>query len=116
MGAQDFYDVVARCETNTDRKVAFNGLREAAQYDCGHAGYTGTIAEKQEFTFMKLVNEDTTFEEVHEAIDDGFDEVFEKLDVIFGEHNGETAFRRYSDKWGPALCYDTKSKTVFCGL
>ena len=43
MGAEQF-DVVVLGED--DVRTAFAAAREQAQYDYGHAGYTGTIAEK----------------------------------------------------------------------
>ncbi len=45
MGAEEFY-VVAEGSTAQD---AFTKAVEQAQYDHGHGGYTGTIAEKDEF-------------------------------------------------------------------
>jgi hypothetical protein len=36
------------------RKAAFSKAVKDAQYECGHGVYTGTIAEKDEFTFVGL--------------------------------------------------------------
>lgn len=67
-------------------KEAFNNAVEEAQYDYGHAGYTGTIAEKSNFVMFTLP-EGKDAEEYAE-------EVIEKGD------------KRINDKWGPAGCID----------
>ena len=48
MGACDF-GVRAKGKT---AKEAFNNAVEEAQYESGHGGYTGTIAEKHAFNLM----------------------------------------------------------------
>ncbi len=67
-----------------DPKVAFQGERERAQYDYGHAGYTGTIAEKGSFVKITstVMTEDEALDLAHELISKGD--------------------RRINDKWGPA--------------
>lgn len=63
---------------------AFTKAVEKAQYDHGHEGYTGTIAEKDEFEVIILGS--MTFEDA--------------------EDKAESLFRlrddRIDDKWGPA--------------
>lgn len=46
MGAHTFYTR----SSGEDAKSAFQNAVEDAQYRYGHAGYTGTIAEKTSFT------------------------------------------------------------------
>lgn len=48
MGAYDFTSTA----TGKNPGDAFSAAREQALYDYGHAGYTGTIAEKYEYVFI----------------------------------------------------------------
>lgn len=99
MGGEQFFDE-ARGKTADE---AFKAAVSEAQYDYGHTGYTGTIAEKCEFktftcpdvvdikTFIRWCN--------------GYPEV--DLDDIPQEHHEVvTACREVADgsKWGPAAC------------
>lgn len=77
---------------------AFRAAREQAQYDNGHAGYTGTIAEKHKFVMV------TT----------------EKLAVADAEALAEKLIDkcdpRIDDKWGPAGCVGlTDGRWLFFG-
>lgn len=63
---------------------AFKAARAEAQYDHGHSGYSGTLAEKTEFTLIDLPAGKTPAEYAAELIDGGDD--------------------RIDDKWGPAGC------------
>jgi hypothetical protein len=70
-------------------EVAFKGAVDEAQYDHGHSGYSGTIAEKDSFT---LVDTPET-----------------------GKDNEipESLWDRFDDKWGPAGCYKVK-EGLYC--
>jgi GH43 family beta-xylosidase len=89
-------------------QAAFNAAREQAQYDYGHAGYTGTIAEKHEFILIPLP---TMYDEhTGEELDPG--ETAERYahQLI---NNGDP---RIDDKWGPAGCFQIDANTfVFFG-
>ena len=63
---------------------AFTELVQQAQYDYGHSGYTGTIAEKDSFKMVELPKEKNVYDFIEECLDneDGF----------------------WNDKWGPAAC------------
>lgn len=50
MGATDFFEI-ARGKT---AKEAFKNARKQAQYDYGHGGYTGSIAEKNSFIVFSV--------------------------------------------------------------
>lgn len=65
-------------------KEAFRDAVESAAWYHGHGGYTGTIAEKHEFT-MIAPNPGETPEECAQRLIDADDP-------------------RISDKWGPAGC------------
>jgi hypothetical protein len=65
---------------------AFNDAVQQAQYDHGHSGYTGTIAEKDSFKMIEVPKDIPTDKNSLRdwAIDKGIEEV--------------------DDKWGPAGC------------
>jgi hypothetical protein len=48
MGADLFYST----SSGPDAKTAFRDAVNEAAYECGHSGYTGTIAEKDEFVIV----------------------------------------------------------------
>lgn len=67
---------------------AFESAVEQAQYDYGHAGYTGTLAEKMNFIMIP-----------YSADKDGDPRKFASR--LIGEGD-----QRIDDKWGPAGCLD----------
>lgn len=69
-----------------DAKEAFGNAVEQAQYDYGHAGYTGTIAEKHGFV---MVTDERLSYEAAEAL---------ARKLIDAEDP------RVDDKWGDAGC------------
>lgn len=81
MGGETFY-TEAKGKT---AKEAFSKAREEAQYEHGHGGYSGTIAEKSSFTMIPLA---------------GLDPYVESDRLI------NDADPRIDDKWGPAGCFD----------
>jgi hypothetical protein len=79
MGAQTF---TAFAEGKT-AKEAFSRVVDQAQYDYGHSGYTGTIAEKTSFVIIQdCQTREDAYAKARELMDDDDD--------------------RISDKWGPA--------------
>ncbi len=82
MGAAVF-ETVSRGESP---RKAFRNAVDRALYESGHAGYTGTIAEKQEFINISLPKGEDPFAFANKLID---------------EDDG-----RIRDKWGPAGCID----------
>ena len=82
MGADTFYQK-AKGKT---AKAAFTNAQKAARHDHGHSGYTGTIAEKNEFVLIPLpagANPEA------------------EADRLISEDDS-----RVTDKWGPAGCFD----------
>jgi hypothetical protein len=67
---------------------AFEAAVKKAQYDHGHRGYSGTIAEKSSFTMIKLP----------EGIEPG-----DYADLLNSKNDP-----RIDDKWGPAGCFEIK--------
>ncbi len=84
MGATTFITQAAG-KTAAD---AFEAARKQAQYDHGHSGYTGTVAEKDEFVLIPFPGGDDT---VAEAFADAL--------IRAGD-------KRVDSKWGPAGCLD----------
>ena len=82
MGAQVFTTTAK----GSDARNAFIGAVREAQYECGHGGYTGTIAEKHGFTVIPLEEGREPYEYAGELIDE--------------------CDRRVNDKWGPAGCFE----------
>jgi len=81
MGADSF---MTRAVGKT-AKAAFAEAQAKARYDHGHAGYTGTIAEKDSFTLIATVGTEKEAYEMAEKLMDAGD-------------------KRIDDKWGPAGC------------
>lgn len=93
MGADSFRITHSRGKT---AKEAFAAAREEAQYEHGHGGYSGTIAEKHSFTVIPLPKDTDPMLEVERLIDED-DE-------------------RIQDKWGPAGCIDLGKDPVHPAL
>lgn len=99
MGADNFAQTVTGCKTASE---AFDYAVEQAEYAYGHAGYTGTIAEKDSFVVVtppEGVTAKQAFQywDLGEWGDNRFRFSVEQriaLDTIAGE---------FDDKWGPAL-------------
>ena len=92
MGAESFYQ-----EANgKTAKEAFKTAYDEACYDYGHRGYTGTLAEKDDFTVIKLPEGQEPYEYSQKLIDD--------------------CDERIDDKWGPAGCFNLgEGKFLFFG-
>ena len=81
MGADSF---MTRAVGKTAQK-AFAAAKEQAYFDHGHAGYTGTIAEKNSFTLIATVGTEKEAQKMAQELMDADDP-------------------RIDDKWGPAGC------------
>lgn len=89
MGAETFSQVAS----GATAQEAFRAAVEQARYDYGHAGYTGTIAEKDSFIMLDVSDERLAEIQQQRWFDySGDDPLWEKVD----------------DKWGPAGCIDLK--------
>ena len=82
MGAEVFF-----AESNgKTAEQAFVEARRRALWENGNDGYTGSIAEKNEFTVLTLPSGKDAYEFANQLVD-----------------NGDP---RVQDKWGPAGCVD----------
>ncbi len=80
MGAAGFFDF----HPGDDVEVAFREAVKSAQYEFGHAGYTGTIAEKESYLlFEREFSYDTAMHLAETMLSGAGDP-------------------RVADKWGPA--------------
>lgn len=92
MGATPFMTLSSGKDANT----AFRNAVESALYDCGHGGYSGTIAEKDFFVRIELPQGASPQKEANRLIDD--------------------CDERIDDKWGPAGMFDLgKNHYLFFG-
>ncbi len=89
MGACDF-QVTVKAKTAQE---AFRKAVDDALYECGHGGYSGTIAEKHEFVLAVPPRGKTPLEAL----------------ILWSDWTAEpsTCHPAYEDKWGPAGCLQT---------
>jgi hypothetical protein len=95
MGAEQ-YEVTASGATV---EQAFAAAREKALYDYGHRGYTGTIAEKDEFVVLEAPPTVEPAQFVKWVMDGGY-----HVDLVPAEHQEaiKEAIAQVDDKWGPS--------------
>ena len=116
MGADQFFVV----ELGRDADDAFDRAHDAAAYDYGHSGYTGTIAEKPGLIYCGEISS------AH------LDKIEDYMWRYGGWLNDERknrpakakgipprlldqlgkAWPAYDDKWGPAVCFRVTGKRV----
>jgi hypothetical protein len=96
---------------------AYNAAVEEARYWHGHAGYSGTIAEKDGFTEFTV-----DLNKASEVVGDlysaamGDDLAHEKLGTTVGHEVARRMVSAYHDKWGPAVAIRIgESQWHFCG-
>lgn len=94
MGAETFINVVE----GGSMKDAFLDAVQQAQWDYGHAGYTGTLAEKGGYTNLTHACPGKDRESRMKAINEGWDSPL--WDLV-------------RDKWGPAGAVELEPG-VFC--
>jgi len=105
MGAEAFH-----ASLDAENEVsAFEAAVQQAEYDYGHAGYTGTIAEKGgHLTFAMLpgVNVDEVIDLCEKGSwGDDAPQVREKLGRMMVDPRRVTSLiETYDDKWGAAVC------------
>ena len=120
MGASEFINV-AEGKTADE---AFKKLVEQAQWEHGHAGYSGTIAEKRsiaEFSRPKGMRRATVIEAVRALRrimhDDDGDPKTDAVQAKYPKLPIGAMFEVYDDKWGPALAIQLrKGEYLFAGF
>ena len=106
MGAEVFYNR----RKGTQSSELFKEEVENACYENGHGGYTGTIAEKSDFTMSSKPSDIDA--DVWIDMIENFDEE-DKEQAHYRELKKD--FDVFDDKWGDALCVPTDDGFVFCG-
>lgn len=110
MGAQEFSVI----QTGRTAQDAFTKARDRALYDWGHAGYTGTIAEKDGFKVMgQLSSRYLDYLEVYLDRTEDWYRSTRKNKRRYPKGVPESiapmlirAVELYVDKWGPAVCFE----------
>lgn len=93
--------------THTSAKELFKALKDDAEYDYGHAGYTGTIAEKDDFVMIDAP-------EIMAASKAGAK--WDTIRTLIETKYQYTDDPRVNDKWGPAGCIQINdNEWVFFG-
>lgn len=98
MGSANFISTV-RVDKKTTDAEAFEQAHSSAQFESGHGGYTGTLAEKNSFINVGTFSCPENAKHFVEAIEA----------APWDEENSSVALVRreildlYNDKWGPAL-------------
>lgn len=90
MSADQFYNEVSALTA----EAAFQSAVDDALYEYGHAGYTGTIGEKDQYTMIPIPDDFLPGDSPHDRAH-GFAQKLE------GEDDP-----RITDKWGPAGCIE----------
>lgn len=106
MGAVDFH-----CHAQgKDVQEAFGRAVQDARYDYGHAGYTGTIAEKSSYTLFDLPEGMTPRQ--------FYDLIYDEGECPQGhEQLIERAREVYNDKWGPCVAIRADDNSfIFMGI
>ena len=114
MGASDFCNSWA----GTDADEAFNEAREAAAWEHGHGGYTGTLAEKGDFTLFGQIARDD-IDKVKNLIDAAdwqanAAEARAELEKLY-PGKSQALIDNFRDKWGPAAAFQYDGGFVFMG-
>ena len=106
MGAEVFYNRAKGIRASK----AFKEQREEACYENGHGGYTGSLAEKGDYTMSKKPSD-------VEA--DAWIDMVDEFDMDDKEQKYYSAllsdYKIYDSKWEDALCVPTEDGFIFCG-
>jgi hypothetical protein len=94
-------EIFIQVQSGKNAVEAFNAAVEQAAYDCGHAGYTGTIAEKDNFVAIPLPKK-------------GKKNLVDRA-VAYANKLIDENDPRIDDTWGPAGCIKAGRKYVFFG-
>jgi len=112
MGAERFSEEYTLATTV---KETFSAAVESALYYYGHAGYTGSLAEKDSYVEL-LLPEGV---DLYQADRDfgAYPFVLTEWMLSMPSYQIDQAYSAYDDKWGPALALVShdKTKVIFCG-
>jgi hypothetical protein len=107
MGAEQF---TVESRVTDSVAEAFKQVREDALYDCGHRGYTGTIAEKHGYV-VYTPPADISAGQVLEAFWS-----YPNVTPEWADSKYAAAYEQYNDKWGFAVAMKNPNGTwIFTG-
>ena len=116
MGAEQFFTI----ELGANQHSAFDKAKHEAQWEYGHGGYTGTIAEKPGFKYFGEVDSwhylkmPAYFD--REVVKKNRASPKERLPgtKIPAKYRDKVRVLvdAYDDKWGPAICYQVTGKAA----
>jgi len=120
MGASE-YKRVGKGKT---AQAAFDRLVEKAQWEHGHGGYSGTIAEKRscvEFTRPKGMRRATVIQAINDLgrimYDDDGNLITAPVQAKYPKLPIAAMSEVYEDKWGPSLAIElAKGEYIFAGF
>ena len=117
MGASE-YKRVGKGKT---AQAAFDRLVEKAQWEHGHGGYSGTIAEKHsmvEFQRPKGMRRTTVFQAIADIGTIGDKPIYAlAMQAKYPKLPIEQMVEMYFDKWGPSLAIElSKGEYLFAGF
>lgn len=115
MGATDFHNSAKADGQSID--TVFQRMVNNALHDYGHAGYSGTIAEKSGYHLVNVNPGFSIFEVIGALCDDEYGEDGDNvLSAIFATKDDlEVARELYADKWGPAIAVKIDGEYHFFG-
>ena len=100
-------------------QIAFDKVVEQAQWEHGHGGYSGTIAEKYnmvEFPRPKGMRAKTVVDAVHVISRIGYAVCVQDVQARYPKLPIAAMFEVYDSKWGPALAIElAKGEYLFAG-
>ena len=123
MGAVTFSDTM----NGKDVHEAFCEAVRQAQYDHGHSGYTGTIAEKSGYMVIErpknikastvreaivLANFSTKYCEQYGSTVKGADTAYDRLVGWYGARLTRSILDTYNDKWGDCIAIECSPSEV----
>ena len=94
MGSQEF----RQYQSGESVQDAWDKAKEQAYWEYGHRGYTGSLAEKDDYTVIQSIP--TEYQEAVRLADQMIDQSDPRID----------------DKWGPAGAIRVKGGTVYEGF
>jgi len=124
MGASDFHNSVEVSDRLPTAADAFQEMQDNAAWECGHGGYTGTIAEKPGFVKFEMVKGASVYD-LRDALeqvdcyasDEDHTAAKAKLESLLanGKHDMPAIRELYADKWSPAICVRNNGEWHFFG-
>lgn len=94
---------------------AFDDAVAAAQYDHGHSGHTGTIADKEDFVLFTSSDQALSnfeYEAIRNMAQDSNSpspDSLAEVDRLLGDGAALSIYETASDKWGPAVALQVRN-------